>query len=408
MKVREEQERKEALEREAKLDSFMMVSEESEVRSPRGRGDFDDSQTTKGLEEMYDDNEKVKKELFRKMEALDLAEQGRRKLRNNEIGLEEEGEGEEDERTKDSDELANDDDVDDFDFDAIIDRNDGVISRYRSDFKQIGGLLGKGGGGEVVKVQNRLDRRIYAIKKVILESEQGKLAKIGKAENAKLRREVTTISKMTHKHIVRYYQAWVEGEILPDQECRAGKQSTSNAISHKSSAVSLEENTNNTNNTSNSDSDQQSSDGFGWDKSPCLGPQTMIEAEIPSGKISDGDMSESKFSDSSHCSTSSDNNSEWSETSDVSFAHTAQNSVFADAEREFCLQSPLLGDLGIENTAYAALHEKLIGLPDTSTKNTNSSSLFEHSSLQPTKKCEHPQNYVHSNGILRNHTSPYY
>lgn len=29
--------------------------------------------------------------------------------------------------------------------------------------------------------------------------------------NRKLRREVTTISRMTHKNIVRYYQAWVEG-----------------------------------------------------------------------------------------------------------------------------------------------------------------------------------------------------
>ena len=32
--------------------------------------------------------------------------------------------------------------------------------------------------------------------------------------NRKLRREVTTISRMYHKNIVRYYQAWVEtGEV---------------------------------------------------------------------------------------------------------------------------------------------------------------------------------------------------
>lgn len=60
-------------------------------------------------------------------------------------------------------------------------------------------------------MRNRLDRRVYAIKKIILESEEGKFAAVGALQNRKLRREVTTISRMTHKNIVRYYQAWVEG-----------------------------------------------------------------------------------------------------------------------------------------------------------------------------------------------------
>ena len=55
--------------------------------------------------------------------------------------------------------------------------------------------------------------QIDAIKKIILESELGKFAKAGAVQNRKLRREVTTISRMTHKNIVRYYQAWVEGGI---------------------------------------------------------------------------------------------------------------------------------------------------------------------------------------------------
>lgn len=83
-------------------------------------------------------------------------------------------------------------------------------SRYQTDFIELG-VLGRGGGGEVVKVRNRLDRRTYAIKKILLESELGKNAKLGEMQNRKLRREVTTISRMTHKNIVRYYQAWVEG-----------------------------------------------------------------------------------------------------------------------------------------------------------------------------------------------------
>jgi translation initiation factor 2-alpha kinase 4 len=57
-----------------------------------------------------------------------------------------------------------------------------------------------------------------------LESEQGKFAKYGAIQNRKLRREVTTISRMTHKNIVRYYQAWVEGasgdtgSTIPEEE----------------------------------------------------------------------------------------------------------------------------------------------------------------------------------------------
>jgi translation initiation factor 2-alpha kinase 4 len=99
-----------------------------------------------------------------------------------------------------------DDDDDWFDYKEV-----GMSSsRYRNDFVELD-LLGRGGGGEVVKVKNRLDRRIYAVKKIILESERGRFAKVGALQNRKLRREVTTISRLTHKNIVRYYQAWVEG-----------------------------------------------------------------------------------------------------------------------------------------------------------------------------------------------------
>lgn len=79
-------------------------------------------------------------------------------------------------------------------------------SRYHTDFIEIA-HIGRGGGGEVVQAINRLDRRVYAIKKVLLEAEEdGTMT----THNEKLRREVTTISMMSHKNIVRYYQAWVE------------------------------------------------------------------------------------------------------------------------------------------------------------------------------------------------------
>jgi serine/threonine protein kinase len=41
--------------------------------------------------------------------------------------------------------------------------------------------------------------------------------KQNKLHNARLMREVKTISRMTHKNIVRYYQAWVEGSSSVDE-----------------------------------------------------------------------------------------------------------------------------------------------------------------------------------------------
>lgn len=80
-------------------------------------------------------------------------------------------------------------------------------SRYHKEFQEIH-LLGKGGGGEVWKVKNNLDRRAYAVKKILLNPTD-------KASNNRIRREVTTISSLLHKHIVRYYAAWVEKLTIP-------------------------------------------------------------------------------------------------------------------------------------------------------------------------------------------------
>ena len=55
------------------------------------------------------------------------------------------------------------------------------------------------------------------MKKIVLESEEGKFASIGAIQNRKLRREVTMISRLLHKNIVRYYQAWVEGYNMETQ-----------------------------------------------------------------------------------------------------------------------------------------------------------------------------------------------
>jgi len=77
-----------------------------------------------------------------------------------------------------------------------------VMSRYRSDFEEIE-FLGKGGFGEVVKARNRLDGRLYAIKKVKLDPKDSEY-------NRKILREVTTLSRLHHEYVVRYFQAWFE------------------------------------------------------------------------------------------------------------------------------------------------------------------------------------------------------
>jgi hypothetical protein len=56
-----------------------------------------------------------------------------------------------------------------------------------------------------------------AVRKIVLESDEGKFASVGAIQNRKLRREDTTISRLLPKNIVRYYQAWVEGGNMDTQ-----------------------------------------------------------------------------------------------------------------------------------------------------------------------------------------------
>ncbi|CAM6107497.1 unnamed protein product [Calypogeia fissa] len=75
-------------------------------------------------------------------------------------------------------------------------------SRYSSDFEELF-LLGKGGFGHVVLCKNKLDGRRYAMKKIRLKDENP-------VSNEKILREVATLARLQHHHVVRYYQAWIE------------------------------------------------------------------------------------------------------------------------------------------------------------------------------------------------------
>ena len=76
-------------------------------------------------------------------------------------------------------------------------------SRYYQEFTELE-ILGRGAAGQVWHVKNKLDRRGYAIKKILLDP------RADEEVNKKIRREVTTVSRLIHRYVVRYYAAWVE------------------------------------------------------------------------------------------------------------------------------------------------------------------------------------------------------
>lgn len=202
MRAREKLQKDRELHTQNELSQLLDKSSKSNVSEStvaRIRHDAEATESEKGNINPDD----LERELVRQRHAL---EEAYRKGR--ELGLP--GDGKKPSKIDEDQNCSSSDDDDDGD-DASFGKPAFSSSRYKNDFIELG-ILGRGGGGEVVKVRNRLDRRIYAIKKIILESEQGRHAKFGVVQNRKLRREVTTISRMTHKNIVRYYQAWVEGE----------------------------------------------------------------------------------------------------------------------------------------------------------------------------------------------------
>ncbi|KAJ0977116.1 hypothetical protein J5N97_012590 [Dioscorea zingiberensis] len=75
-------------------------------------------------------------------------------------------------------------------------------SRYLSDFEEVNSL-GHGGFGHVVLCKNKLDGRLYAVKKIRLKDKSPHV-------NDKILREVATLARLQHQHVVRYYQAWYE------------------------------------------------------------------------------------------------------------------------------------------------------------------------------------------------------
>ncbi|KAJ7163895.1 kinase-like domain-containing protein [Mycena crocata] len=79
-------------------------------------------------------------------------------------------------------------------------QRDRQASRWKEDWEELE-LLGKGAFGSVVKARNKIDSRIYAVKKIRLSTRQS---------DNKIFREVNALSRLSHRFIVRYFTTWVE------------------------------------------------------------------------------------------------------------------------------------------------------------------------------------------------------
>jgi translation initiation factor 2-alpha kinase 4 len=123
-------------------------------------------------------------------------------------------------------------------------------SRYRIDFEELE-VLGKGGFGQVVKARNRLDDNLYAIKKI----------RFGRTDPVfieKLKREVMTLSRLNHPHVVRYFNAWM-GEADEDDSFppASDEEDEEDEEDEKSS-------TSDSSDSSSDSSDSSSDDRFGF------------------------------------------------------------------------------------------------------------------------------------------------
>ncbi|CAG7836539.1 unnamed protein product, partial [Allacma fusca] len=76
------------------------------------------------------------------------------------------------------------------------------VSRLQNEFEVIQ-WLGKGGFGDVLKVRNKLDGGIYALKRIRLNPRN-------KLLNKKITREVKLLSQLNHENVVRYFNSWIE------------------------------------------------------------------------------------------------------------------------------------------------------------------------------------------------------
>ncbi|KAJ1529287.1 hypothetical protein ONE63_006085 [Megalurothrips usitatus] len=94
-------------------------------------------------------------------------------------------------------------------------------SRILSEFEMLK-FLGKGAFGDVLKVRNKLDGRVYAIKRIELNPRNRQL-------NRRITREVKLLSQLNHENVVRYYNSWIESATVENSNSESSNSSPSAA-----------------------------------------------------------------------------------------------------------------------------------------------------------------------------------
>lgn len=79
------------------------------------------------------------------------------------------------------------------------------LSRFVTEFDETG-HIGKGGFGEVVKARNKLDGRIYAVKKITSKTQ---------TQLTEVLSEARHLAILNHPFVVRYFQVWLEDDFEP-------------------------------------------------------------------------------------------------------------------------------------------------------------------------------------------------
>ena len=111
------------------------------------------------------------------------------------------------------------------------------VSRFKTDYEPVS-CLGAGGFGVVFESKNKLDDVHYAVKRVRLP--------VNEVAKKKVMREVKCLAKLDHKHIVRYFNTWLEcpppgWQEAQDNWWREAEQSTCMTPDEKETWSSVEE-----------------------------------------------------------------------------------------------------------------------------------------------------------------------
>lgn len=188
---------------------------------------------------------------------------------------------------------------------------------------------------------HRINCLADAVKKIELEAEEGKFASVAAIQNRKLRREVTTISRMLHKNIVRYYQAWVEGGENVDSSV---EEEEDDEYDVNVQAVQSED---------EESSEEEASSGW-WTNSPTEG---IGEHLLSRG--SDADDFSEHSSDGASWVAEDDDTIDMSNPRSMPPRHDSHSASIQDLlgqEQDF--QSPLLAGMGFQNQSYHGLFQK--------------------------------------------------